>query len=1149
MESRPTPSLSNLSRYKPAILLITGLAAAYATIYLLRAHHIHEPTSPGDSHTSLRRSNAIHRRRRPSHRGEGQQQDTTSDGPSAQPTGAGHEGEGEDLSDDFVLNRVIGSYIFTDPMGHVQEVTLRLSTLPTADQLRANFNMNPAQADLHRNLIEMRYLDAFSNNPLPRRFMAEPLSVLVPRLRQLILNSGISPESMRAHFARSGGLVEPRQPTDPGQQQVHQGQQQTDRPPRLEDSNTVVESEVEHSSTPEQQSSDAKAAQSLLNLLYHIAQEQARREGYAHRGVSCNSCGVMPIRGIRYRCSNCTDYDLCESCETLQVHPRTHLFYKVRIPTPFLSNPREAQPLWYPGKHTNLSHNIPSPLSQRLIRETGYEIAELDAMWDQFKCLAASEWREDPNGLKIAIDRKTFNKCFTPVNAPRIRPPQLIYDRIFTFYDVNGDGLIGFEEFVKGLACLNSKNKDERLIKIYRGYDIDGDGYVDRKDFLRIFRAYYILAKEMTDDVVSGLEDDQVDIATAREVLVGSQPISSIFTAPIPEEGRYLGEVGKERTAQGDLEIVDDQGVVRESGDDTMDRNQLVAEAALRQANLGTGEEDWRRQLQAVYIHSPGSSTNEERQVVDPQDEVSAYETRIVEGSGREESVVEGSKGDEEEADDDQSEYYEKGGGLEDLHDTWPPFWVTRQDVESVLGVDGPPIEEIRDREIKWRILEVAKERRNEERCQRREEVSRQAIQERWRHRQFYVDEEEGVVPPEGYGEDNGGRVDDTSSHTHGIQSRPLSPRSRSSSKVRFQEDMNETRSNPSTSSRSIPFAERWGGYEIPEAEKDVGREILYQVTQQGLNEMLDPLFKEKEDLALEVLATRDERRLYRHLFNETSEPGGEVNEDKTSGGEDKGKSPANEQTAGYNDTSRHEQALLCPENLFPTLPPPRASQSHSAESAANTEPRRAPLPFDQSFFDNLHLDTVDSSDGDFGPEEETSDTNSKRISTAQTPAAEGNYDPTLPHHRPSATNVNIDINTQQPPSTAPTPAAEKEERYDPTIPYHRPNVKVNTNHAPPQPHQASSSSSSTTNTTTQHQDQQQATPAEPSSSNAKSKPHHIPSEARLARLAKLDGFEKEIKARGGPGRLNFQEFYMIMMSPIGARLQFLGSWIEMASF
>lgn len=141
----------------------------------------------------------------------------------------------------------------------------------------------------------------------------------------------------------------------------------------------------------------AKENQNLLNLLYLIAevsfvsgfcmvyadsnpQDQAKREGYVHRGVSCNSCSVQPIRGIRYRCANCVDFDLCEHCESLESHPRTHLFYKVRIPAQFLGNPRHVQPPSYPGKPGNMPLGLGMELVKEFEKKSGCECSLLSMM-------------------------------------------------------------------------------------------------------------------------------------------------------------------------------------------------------------------------------------------------------------------------------------------------------------------------------------------------------------------------------------------------------------------------------------------------------------------------------------------------------------------------------------------------------------------------------------------------------------------------------------------------------------------------------------------------------------------------------------------------------------------------------------------------
>ncbi len=36
-----------------------------------------------------------------------------------------------------------------------------------------------------------------------------------------------------------------------------------------------------------------------------------------HNRISCNGCLVKPIQGFRYKCKNCHDHDLCETCHGL----------------------------------------------------------------------------------------------------------------------------------------------------------------------------------------------------------------------------------------------------------------------------------------------------------------------------------------------------------------------------------------------------------------------------------------------------------------------------------------------------------------------------------------------------------------------------------------------------------------------------------------------------------------------------------------------------------------------------------------------------------------------------------------------------------------------------------------------------------------
>ena len=61
-----------------------------------------------------------------------------------------------------------------------------------------------------------------------------------------------------------------------------------------------------------------------------------------HSGIKCNSCGMEPIVGYRYKCSECPNYNLCERCEEKnnEVEFHQHDFIKIRNPKrePFKQN-------------------------------------------------------------------------------------------------------------------------------------------------------------------------------------------------------------------------------------------------------------------------------------------------------------------------------------------------------------------------------------------------------------------------------------------------------------------------------------------------------------------------------------------------------------------------------------------------------------------------------------------------------------------------------------------------------------------------------------------------------------------------------------------------------------------------------------------
>ena len=530
-----------------------------------------------------------------------------------------------------------------------------------------------------------------------------------------------------------------------------------------------------------------KEGQSLLNMLYHIAEEQARRDGYLHRGVSCNSCNASPIRGIRYRCANCADYDLCEQCETMQVHPRTHIFYKIRIPAPaFGGSTRQAQAVPYPGRPGGLPNSFPKEAMKEFTQESGLGDYEVEGLWDQFKCMANTDWPEDDNGFGMAINREAFDKCFIP-GTSTIRPPpsSLIHDRIFAFYDTNADGLIGFYEFTMGIATMRSKNASERIKRMFRGYDHDGDGFVSRKDFLRMFRAYYALNKEYMHDMVAAIEEEIHEGTLPRDNIMGSQSISSAYTTSIPYPERSRAGEGKQEDRNGDLNIVDDGDIVADNGSDRGDQDQIIGDLS--------------------EIRICGDLLNGRRSPSAPRLEITADANNARESQDDFDNIR------EQFADPNVAPEFSGEEGLPDH---------SRSHNQPVADLS-----------------------------QRRQDARRSGIDDRRERYEFYLDDvgDPAMTWAERRVEGSISAAEDSRSRFPNGHSEP----SRSTNRQR------RTSIQGSNARISASF------------DTAASPEILYQIIQEGLNELLDPIFKQREDLAIEVVRNNHDFIRYKNELAE----------------------------------------------------------------------------------------------------------------------------------------------------------------------------------------------------------------------------------------------------------------------------------------
>jgi len=59
-----------------------------------------------------------------------------------------------------------------------------------------------------------------------------------------------------------------------------------------------------------------KATEAILVSKASCTSEAMSRANEVHQGICCDGCGQGPIRGARWKCKRCADFDLCDVCHT-----------------------------------------------------------------------------------------------------------------------------------------------------------------------------------------------------------------------------------------------------------------------------------------------------------------------------------------------------------------------------------------------------------------------------------------------------------------------------------------------------------------------------------------------------------------------------------------------------------------------------------------------------------------------------------------------------------------------------------------------------------------------------------------------------------------------------------------------------------------
>jgi hypothetical protein len=89
----------------------------------------------------------------------------------------------------------------------------------------------------------------------------------------------------------------------------------------------VKETEEREESVPEKSENDTKPAS------IEPPREEAVPQKAVHQDIRCDQCNCLPIVGKRFKCVVCEDFDLCEKCEKLSTaHPLDHPLILIKKP-------------------------------------------------------------------------------------------------------------------------------------------------------------------------------------------------------------------------------------------------------------------------------------------------------------------------------------------------------------------------------------------------------------------------------------------------------------------------------------------------------------------------------------------------------------------------------------------------------------------------------------------------------------------------------------------------------------------------------------------------------------------------------------------------------------------------------------------------
>jgi len=130
--------------------------------------------------------------------------------------------------------------------------------------------------------------------------------------------------STHVQLSNEKPLQQSQQSLQQSQQSLQQSQQplQQSQQPLQQSQQPLQQSQQLLQQQPSNQKQEQESKSNIPN--------DEHEEKQIHDSVTCDSCQRCPITGIRYKCSVCNNYDLCEDCERAGKHNHSHPMLKIR---------------------------------------------------------------------------------------------------------------------------------------------------------------------------------------------------------------------------------------------------------------------------------------------------------------------------------------------------------------------------------------------------------------------------------------------------------------------------------------------------------------------------------------------------------------------------------------------------------------------------------------------------------------------------------------------------------------------------------------------------------------------------------------------------------------------------------------------------